>query len=354
MVPPHVLLLSHLICQGSQPWCLPQGGVRQGLGPRSLASLAVSAFPAASLLAVPAAPTPARTQPALGPAACLPRGGRQTGRATFPPSSPPALPGESDQLPPTPRDLLAAKGQPGRTQRGWRDTVLGSLSRRVGKLNLTPGKAHSPGSELGARPLLSTSLLQASPSPGSWQRPEWACPGVRGWQVARGSWRGSKTGHGRPDNISSVDVNNKRRLREPLPRTLGFPLDARLGRVWSFLPPGPALAAVRPQPLSLRGLHSLTTLAAQGCSVPARKARAVARACLKAEEEALCPGLAAPYCPCLGPALCFTLAEARETLASPSAALPAAGASGNKTRGPHCVVLDGLPWSAESLGSRAT
>lgn len=69
----------------------------------------------------------------------------------------------------------------------------------------------------------------------------------RGLQVAGGPWitERLKIGHGGPDSILSVDINNKRRIHEPLPRTTGFPVIASGTHVWTvsgaFCHQGPPL-----------------------------------------------------------------------------------------------------------------
>lgn len=50
---------------------------------------------------------------------------------------------------PPPGIVLFPRRRPGRTQIAQRDKMFGSLEKRGGKLNLTPGKAHRLGNKLG-------------------------------------------------------------------------------------------------------------------------------------------------------------------------------------------------------------
>lgn len=63
----------------------------------------------------------------------------------------PALPGENvvRMSVPPPGTVSFPRRRPGRTQIAQRDKMFGSLEKRGGKLNLTPGKAHRLGNKLG-------------------------------------------------------------------------------------------------------------------------------------------------------------------------------------------------------------
>lgn len=71
------------------------------------------------------------------------------------------------------------------------------LNKKVGKLSLTPGKAHCLGSTLGRLAHTPARLFQASPLLGSWQRPEVGAPGDFAWGGGRadGLWVMEKLEH---------------------------------------------------------------------------------------------------------------------------------------------------------------
>lgn len=130
-------------------------------------------------------------------------------------------------------------------------------------MSLTPGKTLSPGSTLGRLARTLARLFQASPSLGSWQKPEVGAPAglCSGWKVGR-----PPAGNGKAQTLVMagllclcIDVNKRRGICNFLPKMLRFPVTASECMLEPLLEPSChhclTLTSARPEPLCLRFLH---------------------------------------------------------------------------------------------------